>query len=223
MSCDKQCVEAGGDGGEYIHVTQSTLDACQKQASRAGTSNYIPQILWDVITCPYPWYLLLPLTSSYIELDFCTIQRRQNPPQIILKFTKVYYIQIVSHMIFRSHHRLVIPHRYRRFVRYWDYCETYWAHHYDVEFNIPFVAEILCRDDFVIIMIIIWKLYQCPESQCYANVRKFKVQKAGTGEFPAQMASKAENVSIWWRHHEISRARTNNNIPQYLWDVITCP
>ena len=25
----------------------------------------------------------------------------------------------------------------------------------------------------------------------------------GTGEFPAQMASYAENVSIWWRHHEI--------------------
>ena len=23
-----------------------------------------------------------------------------------------------------------------------------------------------------------------------------------TGEFPAQMASNAENVSIWWRHHE---------------------
>ena len=22
-----------------------------------------------------------------------------------------------------------------------------------------------------------------------------------TGEFPAQMASYAENVSIWWRHH----------------------
>ena len=25
----------------------------------------------------------------------------------------------------------------------------------------------------------------------------------GTGEFPAQMASNAENISIWWRHHEI--------------------
>ena len=25
----------------------------------------------------------------------------------------------------------------------------------------------------------------------------------GTGEFPAQMASNAENVSIWWRHHEL--------------------
>ena len=25
----------------------------------------------------------------------------------------------------------------------------------------------------------------------------------GTGEFPAQMTSYAENVSIWWRHHEL--------------------
>ena len=23
-----------------------------------------------------------------------------------------------------------------------------------------------------------------------------------TGEFPVQMASNAENVSIWWRHHD---------------------
>ena len=27
-----------------------------------------------------------------------------------------------------------------------------------------------------------------------------------TGEFPAQMASNAENVSIWWRHHRSSIA-----------------
>ena len=25
-----------------------------------------------------------------------------------------------------------------------------------------------------------------------------------TGEFPAQMASNAENVSIWWRHHGLN-------------------
>ena len=25
----------------------------------------------------------------------------------------------------------------------------------------------------------------------------------GTGEFPAQMASNVENVSIWWRHHDM--------------------
>ena len=24
-----------------------------------------------------------------------------------------------------------------------------------------------------------------------------------TGEFPAQRSSNAENVSIWWRHHEL--------------------
>ena len=28
----------------------------------------------------------------------------------------------------------------------------------------------------------------------------------GTGEFPAQMASDTENVSIWWRHHEAAAA-----------------
>ena len=27
---------------------------------------------------------------------------------------------------------------------------------------------------------------------------------SGTGEFPAQMASNAENVSIWWRHHDVA-------------------
>ena len=37
---------------------------CQKQVSRVGTSNYIPQKLWDVITCPCPWCLLLAYHSS---------------------------------------------------------------------------------------------------------------------------------------------------------------
>ena len=32
----------------------------------------------------------------------------------------------------------------------------------------------------------------------------------GTDEFPAQMASNAENVSIWWRHH----ANTSEAIPK---------
>ena len=30
-----------------------------------------------------------------------------------------------------------------------------------------------------------------------------------TGEFPAQMASNAENVSIWWRHHVTTHAHVN--------------
>ena len=28
---------------------------------------------------------------------------------------------------------------------------------------------------------------------------------ADPGEFPAQRASNAENVSIWWRHHDSSK------------------
>ena len=34
----------------------------------------------------------------------------------------------------------------------------------------------------------------------------------GTGEFPAQMASNAENVSIWWRHHD-----------SFPWNIIIYP
>ena len=32
---------------------------------KAGTSNSLPPILWDVITCPCPWYLLLTQHSSH--------------------------------------------------------------------------------------------------------------------------------------------------------------
>ena len=36
-----------------------------------------------------------------------------------------------------------------------------------------------------------------------------------TGEFPAQKASNAENVSIWWRHHLYHKYRDHftNNFP----------
>ena len=37
----------------------------------------------------------------------------------------------------------------------------------------------------------------------------------GTGEFPAQMASNTENVSIWWRHH-VKRVNVNTYIHS-LW------
>ena len=47
-----------------IAMTHDCALVCQKQLSRAGLGNYIPQILWDVITCPYPWYLLLSYESS---------------------------------------------------------------------------------------------------------------------------------------------------------------
>ena len=39
----------------------------------------------------------------------------------------------------------------------------------------------------------------------------------GTGEFPAQMASYAENVSIWWRHHVLCHwvDIIHNRLPSY--------
>ena len=45
----------------------------------------------------------------------------------------------------------------------------------------------------------------------------------GTGEFPAQMASNAENVSIWWRHH-VKIWFSHSCLPYFSWhdDVNTC-
>ena len=41
----------------------------------------------------------------------------------------------------------------------------------------------------------------------------FAGNSPGTGEFPAQMASYAENVSIWWRHHVMtSRSTTPSGV-----------
>ena len=33
-----------------------------------------------------------------------------------------------------------------------------------------------------------------------------------TGEIPAQMASNAENISIWWRHHDVRGVRLCRNL-----------
>ena len=43
-------------------------------------------------------------------------------------------------------------------------------------------------------------------SSVYSTVYSGADQKnsPGTGEFLAQMASNAENVSIWWRHHVLA-------------------
>ena len=51
-----------------LNIGQYIRSVCQKFVSRAGTSNYIPYYLWDVITCHYPWYLLLAQHSSFVNL-----------------------------------------------------------------------------------------------------------------------------------------------------------
>ena len=44
-----------------------------------------------------------------------------------------------------------------------------------------------------------------------ADQRKHQSSASLAGEFPAQMASYAENVSIWWRHHVIRSQWLNWN------------
>ena len=49
-------------------------------------------------------------------------------------------------------------------------------------------------------------VYSRRRSQKISNLRVTglcAVNSLVTGEFPAQRASNAENVSIWWRHHDL--------------------
>ena len=59
---------------------QLTVDLLyNEQVSMAGRSNYIPQYLWDLITCPCPWYLviiyIIASASEMIMTGMGTIHR----------------------------------------------------------------------------------------------------------------------------------------------------
>ena len=59
-----------GPASQKISTRFGCVQSHQKQISRAGTSNYmyLPQYLWDVITGPCPWYMLLAQHSWIILL-----------------------------------------------------------------------------------------------------------------------------------------------------------
>ena len=62
--------------------------------SRAGISNYIPQYLWDVITCPCPWYLLLVRKSSYMfnrHVSWLSLLRHAVKSATYLKISGPFY------------------------------------------------------------------------------------------------------------------------------------
>ena len=59
-------------------------------------------------------------------------------------------------------------------------------------------------------------------SIAYSGADQTKHQSSATmtGEFPTQMASNAENVSIWWRHHEqcrFSQHEHQTHLPNWRW------
>ena len=56
--------------------------------------------------------------------------------------------------------------------------------------------------------------YDCLLNQLFRHrskkTSKLRVTGLCAGEFPAQMASNAENVSIWWRHHGSTLSETTS-------------
>ena len=54
--------------------------------------------------------------------------------------------------------------------------------------------------------IVYWTVYSGTNQRKKSKLRVTGLcvgNSPATGEFPAQMVSNAENVSIWWRHHDI--------------------
>ena len=67
--------------------------------------------------------------------------------------------------------------------------------------------------------------HDCPLNRLFRRRSKLSVtslcagNSPGTGEFPAQMASYTENVSVWWRHHAMVSLGQNelNEIDYEFW------
>ena len=53
------------------HINYIREHVYQRQVSSARASNYIPQCLRDVVTCPCSWYLLLLHIYIYIYICVC--------------------------------------------------------------------------------------------------------------------------------------------------------
>ena len=71
--------------------------------------------------------------------------------------------------------------------------------HYDDVIMSPLASQITS------LTIVYWIVYSDADKKKTSKLRVTGLcvgNSPGTGEFPAQMASYAENVSIWWRHHE---------------------
>ena len=57
------------------------------------------------------------------------------------------------------------------------------------------------------LMIVYSTVYSGTDQSKHQSSRELRItglcvgKSLGTSEFPAQMASNVENVSIWWRHH----------------------
>ena len=75
-------------------ITQSFKSMIRKQVSRAGTSNYILQILWGVITCPCLDTCFWPNIYKITHLQMTALQRHRpwiprKPSKYFANFLKI--------------------------------------------------------------------------------------------------------------------------------------
>ena len=102
---------------------------CQKQVSRTGTSNHIAQILWDVITCPCPWYLQLARKSLYhVGVNHITSES--------ITYSNFHLIWQEKGLILKWHNQEIKKTRTTRTPAFWGYpprrlmithtIESYW-------------------------------------------------------------------------------------------------
>ena len=84
---------------------------------------------------------------------------------------------------------------------YWQHCRRDACLHYADVIMIEMASQIT---SLAIVYSIVYSDADQRKHQSSASLAFCAGNSPGTGEFPAQMASYAENVSIWWRHHVIS-------------------
>ena len=63
--------------------------------------------------------------------------------------------------------------------------------------------------------------HECLLNRSFKRRSKKTWNSPETGEFPAQMASDAENVSIWWRHHMIPAGVRSANELQWFHFILS--
>ena len=136
----------------------------------------------------------------------------------------------VTYVMTTCHHDDIIKYKY--FPRYWHFVRGIHRSPLNSPYKVPVTLALphachQCRQYFPpspllwrlpssITLLTLWRL-KSPASQLFTQSfiqtqikENIKVPRhwplcgefTGTGEFPAQRASYAENVSIWWRHHD---------------------
>ena len=78
------------------------------------------------------------------------------------------------------------------------------SHHYNDVIMTVMASEITS------LMVVYSTVYSGTDQRKHQSSASLSFVFPATGEFPAQKAGNVENVSIWWRHHDISSHRSSN-------------